>query len=174
MLADIPNLIRVGQEILISGTGSSESASEPELSGDPFVRSGRGHVVQKSDTVHTIASQYQGISAEDIIRTNGIINEKIYVGTFLFLDGPGYVDEGEEGEIVYRVRTGDRLGDIQSQPDTCRPKAPHPHRYRLGVSGRRRRLFQRMGIPPRWRNTLARRNRPVRGPWLARLRPGRR
>lgn len=106
-----PNLILIGQRILIpagSGGGSSSSISD---------RTGQYHVVKRGESVASIAAQYKGVSTDDIIKANGIVNGIIYAGTALYLGGPGYVASGSAGSISYKVRSGDRLGDIASSHD---------------------------------------------------------
>jgi LysM repeat protein len=105
-----PDLIRVGQKLLIpggSGSGGSNSAGS-----DISDRSGQYHVVRRGETVERIASQYKGVSANDIIRANGIVNGRIYAGAALYLSGVGHVAAGSAGAVSYTVRSGDRLGDI--------------------------------------------------------------
>ena len=115
-----PNLIRVGQEILVPAPGSvtSPPSSDKPTTGPPpsaSSRSGRFHVVRRGESVKQIASQYSGVASSDIERTNGIIGGVIYAGTRLFLDGPGHVAKGTAGEISYTVQRGDRLGDIAAE-----------------------------------------------------------
>lgn len=114
-----PNLIRVGQELIVSsGGGSSSGSSGGSSSGsggsdyDISDRTGQKHIVKKGETVARIAAQYSGVSAEDIIKANGIVNGVIYYGQALYLSGPGYVGSGTAGETTYKVRSGDRLADI--------------------------------------------------------------
>ena len=111
-----PNLIRIGEEFLVPGSSRGESnggsAGGNQAPSDPNVRTGRNHVVRNGENLNDIAAQYKGVSAEQIARANGIINGKTFVGRRLFLDGPEFVAEGTESEITYRVKSGDRLGDI--------------------------------------------------------------
>ncbi len=118
-----PNLIRIGQNIVVSGSvsaGTSDASSgggETESPSTPTPHGG-SHVVERGETVESIAADH-GVPAEQIIRANGIINRVIYSGYNLLLDGPGYVAEGGgTGESTYTVRTGDRLGDIASAHGT--------------------------------------------------------
>jgi LysM repeat protein len=112
-----PNLIRVGQELLVPaaagadpGTGDGDS---PGSGGEnSSLRSGKYHIVKRGESIPSIAAQYKGVSAEDIATANGIINGVIYSTTRLFLDGPGYTAAGTDGEITYTIHRGDRLGDI--------------------------------------------------------------
>lgn len=105
-----PNLILVGQELSIP---TDSSASSPDSSGGSnTVRSGEYHVVERGESVADVAAHHDGVSAADVTSANGIINNLIYTGTRLFLDGPGYIATGSAGETTYRVRRGDRLVDI--------------------------------------------------------------
>jgi LysM repeat protein len=103
------NIIRIGQEILIPGGPRSTSNS---AGSDISSRSGQYHVVRRGETVSQIAAQYSGVSADDIIRANGIMNGIIYAGAALYLSGSGHVASGSQGSVSYTVRSGDRLGDI--------------------------------------------------------------
>ena len=110
-----PNLIRIGQQLVISSTGSTSGGSGSGTDGadyDISDRSGQKHIVQRGESVAGIAAQYSGVSAEDIIKANGIVDGIIYFGQALYLGGPGYVASGTSGETSYAVQNGDRLGDI--------------------------------------------------------------
>lgn len=116
-----PNLIRIGQNILIPGDGSADDADSKSPGGgssgggssSPTAsRSGRYHIVKAGESLATIAAQYSGVTADQIATANGIVNGTLYRGTRLFLDGPGYTASGTEGQTTYRIRRGDRLGDI--------------------------------------------------------------
>lgn len=105
-----PDIIRIGQELLIPSPGSAAAAagSTPSISD----RTGQYHVVKRGETVKQIAAQYSGVTVDDIVRANGIVNGIIYAGSALYLSGPGHVASGSAGTISYTVRSGDRLGDI--------------------------------------------------------------
>lgn len=111
-----PNLIRVGQRLVISG--ASARPSTPAATGSPAPslstseRSGRYHVVKGGESLNSIAAKYPGVSADQIATANGILDGRIYAGTRLFLDGPGFVATGAAGESTYTVKRGDRLADI--------------------------------------------------------------
>jgi LysM repeat protein len=105
-----PNIIRVGQEILVPSGGQRSTSNS--TGSDISNRNGQYHVVRRGETVRQIAAQYSGVSADDIIRANGIINGIIYAGAALYLSGPGHVASGSQGAVSYTVRSGDRLGDI--------------------------------------------------------------
>lgn len=119
-----PNLIRIGQNILIPGDASSKGASSDRSGSDSSdggsssgstSRSGRSHIVKAGERLETIAAQYSGVSANQIARANGIVNGTIYRGTRLFLDGPDFKATGTQGEVTYRIQRGDRLADIAAQ-----------------------------------------------------------
>jgi len=109
-----PNVILIGQRIQVSASSSSDIGDDAGESGGP-ARSGRSHVVRRGESLASIASQYSGVSADDIARANGILHGTIYTGTRLYLDGPGEVAKGSAGEINYEVQSGDRLGDIAAK-----------------------------------------------------------
>lgn len=111
-----PNLILIGQKLLVpSGTGTSSgsspkggSSSEDTISD----RSGQVHIVERGETLASIAAKYDGVTADQIAKANGIVNGLIYTGQALYLNGPGYVASGTKGQTTYTVKKGDRLGDI--------------------------------------------------------------
>ena len=111
-----PNLIRIGQSLVISGSGSTGSSGETS-GGDgaeppPTPNHSSSHTVRRGESIKSIAADH-GVTVEQITRGNGILNGVIYTGYNLLLDGPGYVAEGSgNGEGTYTVKTGDRLGDI--------------------------------------------------------------
>ncbi|HSM46095.1 MAG TPA: LysM peptidoglycan-binding domain-containing M23 family metallopeptidase [Acidimicrobiia bacterium] len=107
-----PNIIRIGQELLIPSTSGRSGGSGSGEGSDISDRSGQYHVVKRGESVKQIAAQYSGVSADDITKANGIINGRIYAGAALYLSGPGHVASGSAGSISYTVRSGDRLGDI--------------------------------------------------------------
>ena len=120
-----PNLITVGQNIVISGASGSGSGgdnsssdnSTPSPTVDPNVRSGRYAVVRKGESLNAVAGRF-GLPTAQIGRANGIINGVIYANTRLFADGPSYTFEGGGGEGTYKVKSGDRLGDIAAAHGT--------------------------------------------------------
>lgn len=125
-----PNLIYPGQKLLVPGAPGKTRPPSPPQSGsssdtDSDVapapgpgRSGAFHIVAKGESVGTIASKYGGVTSDDIVRANGILNGVIYSGTRLFLDGPGYVAKGSGGDRSYTVKSGDRLSDIAARHGT--------------------------------------------------------
>jgi LysM repeat protein len=118
-----PDLIVPGQEVLIPTTRKkTPGASSPSATGaeaeSTSSRSGRYHIVQRGDTLDSIAGQYSGVSPDTIAAANGITNGKVYTGTRLFLDGSSFVGTGSGGSASYVVQTGDRLGDIAAKHGT--------------------------------------------------------
>jgi LysM repeat protein len=118
-----PNLILPGQEVLIPTTrkkspgGGSSSTGDGESESSPS-RSGRFHIVQRGESLDSIAGQYSGVSPDDIAAANGIVNGTVYTGTRLFLNGTAFVGEGSGGSASYVVQSGDRLGDIAAKYGT--------------------------------------------------------
>lgn len=117
-----PNLIRIGQSLLVPGAGAigsttTSSGSSPSAGG----RSGQAHIVQPGERLAGIAAKYDGVTADQIAKANGIIDGVIYRGTRLFLDGPSYTGNGTSGQISYTVQSGDRLGDIAAAHGTTVP-----------------------------------------------------
>ena len=111
-----PNLIRIGQKIVVPGSGGSSPNPSPQPTPtpkpNPSSRSGKSHIVRSGETLNSIASKH-GISSDQIAAANGIVRGRIYVGTRLWLDGPSYVAPSGGGESgTYTVRRGDRLRDI--------------------------------------------------------------
>lgn len=108
-----PNLIVVGQQLRIpvSGGGGGGGGGGNTVY-DPYNRSGNNHIVRTNETLSSIANLYSGVTAAHLGRANGIVNNTIYVGTRLFLDGPDYIGKGSDAVTEYTVKSGDRLGDI--------------------------------------------------------------
>jgi LysM repeat protein len=104
-----PNLILIGQELLVPNATSPSAGTGTNTISD---RTGQYHIVKRGETVKQIAAQYSGVTVDDLVRANGIVDNVIYAGSALYLSGPGYVASGTAGEISYTVRQGDRLGDI--------------------------------------------------------------
>ena len=117
-----PDLILPGQEVLIPTTKKAPGAGSPPATDgaaeSTSSRPGRYHIVQRGDTLDSIAGQYSGLSPDTIAAANGITNGNVYTGTRLFLDGPSIVGTGSGGSANYVVQTGDRLGDIAAKYGT--------------------------------------------------------
>lgn len=120
-----PNLIKIGQKVLVPDGGSTDTKSPPPEddsgsndSGNSNTRSGKSHVVKSGETLSKIANKYDGVSTDQIAKANGIVKGRIYVGTRLWLDGPSYVAQGGGGSGTYTVKSGDRLADIAARYGT--------------------------------------------------------
>jgi LysM repeat protein len=125
-----PNLIFPGQKLVIPGGGGSggsrgsggdsggSGASGSQGSGK-YTRSGRFHVVERGQSLESIADLYKGVSVDDLVAANGITNGRVYTGTRLYLDGPAFVAKGSGGGAgSYTVQRGDRLVDIAAKYGT--------------------------------------------------------
>ncbi|MCZ6736679.1 MAG: LysM peptidoglycan-binding domain-containing protein [Actinobacteria bacterium] len=117
-----PNLIRIGQSLVVSGSGSGGDpggTSGGEDAEPPLTPTHSGsHTVRRGESIKSIAADH-GVTVTQITRANGILNGVIYAGYNLLLAGPGYVAEGSgKGEGTYTVKTGDRLGDIAARHGT--------------------------------------------------------
>jgi murein DD-endopeptidase MepM/ murein hydrolase activator NlpD len=71
------------------------------------------HIVRSGDTVHGVASRY-GVDADDIRVANGIIDDQLYVGARLVIDGSAASSAGGGTRAggTYEVRSGDVLSRI--------------------------------------------------------------
>lgn len=109
------NLIRIGQQIVVSGGsggsgGGGGDSSSP--TSDPNVRSGVFHIVRKGQSVQNVANDL-GVTAAQVTRANGIVNGVIYANTRLFADGPSYTIGSAGGESsTYTITRGDSLARI--------------------------------------------------------------
>lgn len=103
---DNPDLIRPGQRLVIPRAGAA--------TGDAPLY----HVVQRGDTLATIAAGY-GISVEDLAAANGMtVRTVLTIGSGLRLTpAEPYSPEGV-GTTEYVVRSGDRVGDIAHEFNT--------------------------------------------------------
>lgn len=85
-----PNLIRIGRSLHVQGT-TTPAATPPATpaSGSSGTQlSGQRHAVQPGETIAGIARRY-GISTDDLIRWNGLVDGKLYATTRLVLFDPG-------------------------------------------------------------------------------------
>jgi LysM repeat protein len=111
-----PNLIRVGQQILITANPASGPAPAPEVIPPAPVEPGATHVVAAGETLASIAAQH-GTTVETIAAANGIINTSlIYVGTTLQLTGTGFVAVPATSPTteVHTVTPGESLATVAS------------------------------------------------------------
>jgi len=111
-----PNLIRIGQQIVIS-TGATPA---PATTTPAPVASGATHTVAAGETLASIAAQ-NGTTVEVIAAANGITNTSvIYVGTILQLSGSPFVAEptSTPNVAVHTVAAGESLAGVASQHGT--------------------------------------------------------
>ena len=75
------NNIRVGQKLIVSAAASS-SASSPQTSAPAAAQSGEytSYTVKSGDSFYSIAKNYPGVSAQDIMNFNGLSSSKIKPG----------------------------------------------------------------------------------------------
>ena len=94
--------IQVGQELKIPGTAPTPIPTEPPVT--------TVHVVQRGETLHTIALRY-GVTVADIMAANGITNpDRIYIGQRLTM--PGGAAPPVPVPSIHVVQAGERLLDI--------------------------------------------------------------
>lgn len=106
---DDPDLIYPGQR-LVSGTHDDASA-------------GRTHVVQRGETVASIAAAH-GVEPEALARRNGIVNGEVLFGVSLLLDSDlvGFVPGDMQSHIVSR---GETLESIAQSHETTVHRLRH-------------------------------------------------
>lgn len=109
-----PNLIRIGQELLIPGSSPAPMASTPNPSTE-----GATHTVSAGETLAGIASHY-GLTVEAIATANGITDTSvIYVGTVLRLSGEGFVATAPEpAPTIHTVAAGESLASVAARYGT--------------------------------------------------------
>ena len=75
------NNIRVGQKLIVSAAASS-SASSPQTSAPAAAQNGEytSYTVKSGDSFYSIAKNYPGVSAQDIMNFNGLSSSKIQPG----------------------------------------------------------------------------------------------
>lgn len=100
-------------------TGKKSSASTGAAAGK------RTHIVRSGDTVGRIAKRY-GVSADSIRAANGIVDDELYVGARLIVDGSAAASRGGSGSSsskgstgssgrTYTIKDGDTLSGIASR-----------------------------------------------------------
>ncbi len=99
-----PNLIQVGQRLIIPASAVSSSPS------------GSTHTVSRGDTLFSIGRRY-GVTVNAIMQANGLTSTLIYVGQQLIIPAPGSVSPppGNPSDVAwtrYTVRSGDTLAAI--------------------------------------------------------------
>lgn len=104
-----PDLIRVGQRLVIPGTdqGTGQGAPGP---------SSATHTVQPGETLESIARRY-GVSLATLAAANGIVDPSvIYAGTRLRLSGPAFVaGAGGTSAGAHVVAAGETLSSIAAR-----------------------------------------------------------
>lgn len=127
-----PDLIRIGQELLIPTNGSAAKSKKSEQA--------VVHQVAPGETLASIAARY-GTTAEAIAAANGITDlSRIYSGTTLIVNGPpaAVLPEQTTGVAGYTVQAGDTLAAIARRFDTTvsnlaqRNSISNPNRIRIG------------------------------------------
>lgn len=106
-----PNLIYVGQELVIPGCNPGGPTPPPGPTEQP--PDGCQHVVQPGDTLYSIARHY-GTTVSAIMAANGIVNpDLIYVGQVLVIPNCGGPPPQPPSECFsYTVQPGDSLSSI--------------------------------------------------------------
>ena len=69
------NNIRIGQKLVVSGSASSQKAQPAPQSGEYTT-----YTVKSGDSFYSIAKNYPGISAQDIMNFNGLTSSNIKPG----------------------------------------------------------------------------------------------
>ncbi len=98
------NMIRSGQKLVIPGAAEGVSSGSS-------ARTNRFHIVKNGETLAHVAAKYDGVTSDQIAKSNGIVDGIIYSGTRLFLDGPVY-SARSGSRVTYTVKSGDTLGGI--------------------------------------------------------------
>lgn len=128
-----PNLIRVGQELLIPGA----TPTPPVAATAPV--DAATHTVAAGETLAGIASRY-GLTVEAIASANGITNASvIYIGTVLRLSGEGFVASTPEPvATIHTVSAGESLASVAARYGTtvddlvATNSLPDPNLIRVG------------------------------------------
>ena len=115
-----PNLIRVGQQLLITGSPAASAAPSPVTNTAAPVEPGATHVVAAGETLASIAAQH-GTTVEAVAAANGITDPAIiYVGTTLQLTGSAFVAVAATNPqpAVHTVAPGENLAKVASEYGT--------------------------------------------------------
>jgi LysM repeat protein len=85
-----PHLIVIGRSLHVQGTATPAAAppATPASGSSGTQVTGQRHAVQPGETIAGIARRY-GISADDLIRWNGLVDGRLYATTRLVLFDPG-------------------------------------------------------------------------------------
>jgi LysM repeat protein len=108
-----PNLIRIGQQLVIAGSSLTPVAATA------LVVEGATHTVSAGETLAGIASTY-GVTVEAIASANGITDSSvIYIGTVLRLSGEGFVATASvPAATVHTVAAGENLAFVAARYGT--------------------------------------------------------
>ncbi|HEU5082716.1 MAG TPA: LysM peptidoglycan-binding domain-containing M23 family metallopeptidase [Acidimicrobiales bacterium] len=114
-----PNLIVIGRDLKVlaaSGGGSSAPRPISTSGGSGKQLPGQRHTVQPGDTIAGIAARY-GLSSQDLIAWNGLVDGRIYATTRLVLFNPGGLPGagGSSGGGTHVVASGETLASIASR-----------------------------------------------------------
>ena len=115
-----PNLIRVGQQILITSNPIPGAAPAPATSTPVPLAPAATHVVVAGETLASIAAQH-GTTVEAVAAANGITDPSIiYIGTTLQLTGSAFVAGPAINPIpaVHTVAPGENLASVASEYGT--------------------------------------------------------
>lgn len=108
-----PNLIGIGQELLIPGFSAAPVAAPAA------VVEGATYTVSAGETLAGIASRY-GLTVEALAATNGITDPSvIYIGTVLRLAGEGFVATAPvPAGTIHNVAAGENLASVAARYGT--------------------------------------------------------
>ena len=112
-----PNLIVIGRSLSIRGASGGSSSGSGSSGGSGRQLAGQRHTVQYGDTIAGIAARY-GISAQDLIAWNGLVDGKIYATTRLVLFNPGSLPMTAAPSTAggsHVVKSGEALSTIASR-----------------------------------------------------------
>ena len=116
-----PNLIRIGQQIVIAGGPTpATGTAAPGTAGTGTPPTGATHTVGSGETLASIAARH-GTTVEAIAAANGITDTSvIYVGTVLQLTGGAFVaaPTTTPSVAVHVVATGDSLAVVAARYGT--------------------------------------------------------
>ena len=115
-----PNLIRVGQQLLITSNPAASAAPVPAATTPAPVAPGATHLVAAGETLASIAARH-GTTVEVVAAANGITDPSmIYVGTTLQLTGSAFVAVAatNPSPAVHTVAPGENLAKVASEYGT--------------------------------------------------------
>jgi LysM repeat protein len=120
-----PNLIYVGQSLVIPGDGATEggpATPTPAAAAAPSEPSGRTHVVTSGESLASIASRY-GLTVEQLARANGIVDpNRVLAGSLLRVAAdappPPGGGGGGTGSTEHTITAGETLSSIAGRYGT--------------------------------------------------------